>query len=101
MIKKLLPNLGSIKTHYMTLSWSYLSNLEILIPFLMSKIIDIGVKNSDELYNQNWIANDSNGAIFPLIWCIIRKICIHSKRRFSKNLRKACLKRFSIFLLKY
>jgi ATP-binding cassette subfamily B protein len=52
MIKKLLPCLGKHKIYAILAPITVIGEvlLEIYIPFLMSKIIDIGIKNSDISY---------------------------------------------------
>lgn len=52
MIKKLLPCLGKYKLHAVLAPVTVIIEvlLEIYIPFLMSKIIDVGIKNMDIAY---------------------------------------------------
>ncbi len=52
MIKKLLPCLGKYKLHAVLAPVTVILEvlLEILIPFLMAKIIDVGIKNMDVAY---------------------------------------------------
>jgi ATP-binding cassette subfamily B multidrug efflux pump len=52
MLKKLLPCLGKYKWYAVLTPVTVIGEvlLEIYIPFLMSKIIDVGIKNADVNY---------------------------------------------------
>lgn len=55
--------------------------MEVIIPLLMAKIIDVGIQNNDIIYirNRSFINSFSNYVIN--FWNVIRKICSKSISR--------------------
>lgn len=100
MIKKLLPNLGEYKKHTILTPILVIFEviLEILIPFLMSKIIDIGVKNSDVNYIIKIGSLMIVMALFSLLFgALSGKYASIASVGFSKNLRRSLFEKIQHF----
>jgi ATP-binding cassette subfamily B protein len=100
MIKKLLPSLGEFKKYAILTPLFVIAEviLEIYIPFLMSKIIDVGIKNSDTNYILKIGALMILMALFSLLFGVLAgKFAATASVGFSKGLRKTLFEKIQMF----
>lgn len=100
MIKKLLPSLGEYKKPAILTPLFVIAEviLEIYIPFLMSKIIDVGIKNSDTGYILKIGALMILMALFSLLFGVLSgKFAATASVGFSKGLRKTLFEKIQMF----
>ena len=100
MIKKLLPSLGEYKKPAILTPLFVIVEviLEIYIPFLMSKIIDVGIKNSDTGYILKIGALMILMALFSLLFGVLAgKFAATASVGFSKGLRKTLFEKIQMF----
>jgi len=100
MIKKLLPSLGEYKKYALLTPLLVIAEviLEINIPFLMSKIIDIGIKNSDIKYILKIGVLMIIMALFSLLFgALAGKTAAIASVGFSKGLRKTLFEKIQSF----
>ncbi|MGI6085160.1 MAG: ABC transporter ATP-binding protein [Acetivibrionales bacterium] len=100
MIKKLLPSLGKYKKHAVYTSLFVIAEviLEIYIPFLMSKIIDIGIKTADVNYILRVGALMILMALFSLFFgAFSGKFAAIASVGFAKGLRKTLFEKIQMF----
>lgn len=100
MIKKLLPSLGKYKNHaiYTSLFVVVEVILEIYIPFLMSKIIDVGIKTADVNYILKIGALMILMALLSLLFGVFSgKFAATSSVGFAKGLRKTLFEKIQMF----
>lgn len=100
MIKKLLPSLGEYKKPAILTPLFVIVEviLEIYIPFLMSKIIDVGIKNSDTGYILKIGALMILMALFSLLFGVLSgKFAATASVGFSKGLRKTLFEKIQMF----
>ena len=100
MIKKLLPSLGEYKKYAILTPLLVIGEviLEINIPFLMSKIIDVGIKNSDIKYILKIGVLMIIMALFSLLFGVLSgKTAATASVGFSKGLRKTLFEKIQSF----
>jgi len=100
MIKKLLPSLGEYKKYAILAPLLVIAEviLEINIPFLMSKIIDVGIKNSDTKYILKIGVLMIIMALFSLLFgALAGKTAAIASVGFSKGLRKTLFEKIQMF----
>lgn len=100
MIKKLLPSLGEYKKYAVLTPLFVIAEviLEINIPFLMSKIIDVGIKNSDTEYILKIGVLMIIMALFSLLFgALAGKTAATASVGFSKGLRKTMFEKIQMF----
>ena len=100
MIKKLLPSLGEYKKPAILTPLFVIAEVihEIYIPFLMSKIIDVGIKNSDTNYILKIGALMILMALFSLLFGVLAgKFAATASVGFSKRLRKTLFEKIQMF----
>ena len=100
MVKKLLPSLGEFKKFAILTPLLVIAEviLEIYIPFLMSKIIDVGIKNSDTNYILKIGALMILMALFSLLFGVLAgKFAATASVGFAKGLRKTLFEKIQMF----
>lgn len=100
MIKKLLPSLGEYKKHavYTPLFVIIEVILEIFIPFLMAKIIDVGIQNGDVNYILKIGALMVLMALFSLLFGVLAgKFAATASVGFAKGLRRTLFEKIQMF----
>lgn len=100
MIKKLLPFLGEYKKNAILTPIMVIFEvmLEVFIPFLMSKIIDIGVKNGDVNYILKIGVMMIVMALFSLLFgALSGKHGAIASVGFAKNLRRGLFEKIQMF----
>ncbi|NLB78845.1 MAG: ABC transporter ATP-binding protein [Clostridiaceae bacterium] len=100
MIKKLLPSLGEYKRHAILTPLFVIAEviLEIYIPFLMSKIIDVGIKNGDTNYILKIGGLMILMALSSLFFGVFAgKFAATASVGFSKGLRKTLFEKIQMF----
>jgi len=100
MIKKLLPSLGEYKKYAILAPLLVIAEviLEINIPFLMSKIIDVGIKNSDTKYILKIGVLMIIMALFSLLFgALAGKTAAIASVGFSKGLMKTLFEKIQMF----
>ncbi len=100
MIKKLLPSLGIYKKHAILTPLFVIGEviLEIFIPFLMSKIIDVGIKNGDTNYILKIGVLMIIMALSSLLFGVLAgKFAATASVGFSKGLRKTLFEKIQMF----
>ena len=100
MVKKLLPSLGEFKKFAILTPLLVIVEviLEIYIPFLMSKIIDVGIKNSDTNYILKIGALMILMALFSLLFGVLAgKFAATASVGFAKGLRKTLFEKIQMF----
>ena len=100
MVKKLLPSLGEFKKFAILTPLLVIAEviLEIYIPLLMSKIIDVGIKNSDTNYILKIGALMILMALFSLLFGVLAgKFAATASVGFAKGLRKTLFEKIQMF----
>lgn len=100
MIKKLWPSLGEYRKYTILTPLMVIGEviLEILIPYLMAKIIDVGIKNGDVNYIIKIGALMIGMALFSLLFgALSGKYAAIASIGFGKNLRAALFGKIQAF----